>query len=133
MRSCERARERYGVFLEQQREVEEHMKLARVKEQLAKQTKHAVSELENEIRFVKKGIEVAETSVEESNHQLGKTMKGKTLNQDNIVLCQSKITVGLERKTELNENWRKRQRNFVPNRFICFLLFYDYLLLFWSY
>ena len=110
MRSCERARERYRVFLEQQREVEEHMehmKLARVKEKLAKQTKDAVSELENEIRFVKKGIEVAETSVEEANHQLGMTMKGKTLNQDNIVLCQKKITVGLERKTELNENLRK--------------------------
>ena len=110
MRSCERARERYRVFLEQQREVEEHMKhmkLARVKEKLAKQTKDAVSELENEIRFVKKGIEVAETSVEEANHQLGKTMKGKTLNQDNIVLSQKKITVGLERKTELNENLRK--------------------------
>ena len=107
MRSCERARERYGVFLEHQREVEEHMKLARVKEELAKQTKDAVSKLENEIRFVKKGIEVAETSVEEANHQLGETMKGKTLNQDNIVLCQSKITVGLERKTQLNENLRK--------------------------
>ena len=107
MRSCERARERYGVFLEQQREVEEHMKLARVKEELAKLTKDAVSKLENEIRFVKKGIEVAETSVEEANHQLGETMKGKTLNQDNIVLCQSKITVGLERKTQLNENLRK--------------------------
>ena len=107
MRSCERATERYGVFLEQQREVEEHMKLARVKEELAKQTKDAVSKLENEIRFVKKGIEVAETSVEEANHQLGETMKGKTLNQDNIVLCQSKITVGLERKTQLNENLRK--------------------------
>ena len=107
MRSCERARERYGVFLEQQREVEEHMKLARVKEELAKLTKDAVSKLENEIRFVKKGIEVAETSVEEANHQLGMTMKGKTLNQDNIVLCQKKITVGLERKTELNENLRK--------------------------
>ena len=39
------------------------MKLARVKEELAKQSKDAVLELENEIRFLKKGIEVAETSV----------------------------------------------------------------------
>ena len=42
---CERARERYGAFLEQQRKVEEQMKLARVKEELAKQTKDAVSEV----------------------------------------------------------------------------------------
>ena len=48
MRSCERARERYGAFLEQQRKVEEQMKLARVKEELAKQTKDAVLEVENE-------------------------------------------------------------------------------------
>ena len=45
LRSCERARERYGTFLEQQRKVEKQMKLARVKEELAKQSKDAVSEL----------------------------------------------------------------------------------------
>ena len=47
---CERAIERYGAFLEQQRKVEEQMKLARVKQELAKQTKDAVSGLENEIK-----------------------------------------------------------------------------------
>ena len=80
LRLCERVRERHGAFLEQQRKVEEQMKLARVKEELAKQTKDAVSELENQIRFLKKGIEVAETSVKECNHELGEAMKGKTLN-----------------------------------------------------
>ena len=45
LRLCERARERYGTFLEQQRKVEKQMKLARVKEELAKQSKDAVSEL----------------------------------------------------------------------------------------
>ena len=53
LRSCERARERYGAFLEQQRKVEEQMKLARVKEELAKQSKGAVSELDNEMQFLK--------------------------------------------------------------------------------
>ena len=48
LRSCDRARERYGAFLEQQRKVEEQMKLARVKKELAKQTKDAVLEVENE-------------------------------------------------------------------------------------
>ena len=105
--SCERARERYGAFLEQQRKVDKQTKLARVKEELVKQTKDAVSEVENEIRFLKKGIEVAETSVEEGNHELGEVMKGKTLNRDKIVLCQSNITMGLKRKTELNEELRK--------------------------
>ena len=79
------------------------MKVVRVKEELAKETKDSASELENEIRFLKKGIEVAETSVEEGNHELGEAMKGKTLNQDKIVLCQSKITMELKRKTELNK------------------------------
>ena len=83
------------------------MKLARVKEELAKQTKDAVSELENQIRFLKKGIEVAETSVKECNHELGEAMKEKTLNWDKIVLCQSKITMGLKRKTRLNDDFRK--------------------------
>ena len=59
LRSCEKARERYGAFFEQQRKVEEQMKLANVKEELAKQTKDSTLELENEIRFLKKGIEVA--------------------------------------------------------------------------
>ena len=45
LRSCERARERYGAFLEQQKKLDEQMKLARVKEELAKQSKDAVSEL----------------------------------------------------------------------------------------
>ena len=107
MRSCERARERYGAFLQQQRKIEEQIKLARVKEELAKQTKDVVSEVENKIRFLKKGIEVAETSVEEGHHELGETMKEKTLNRDKIVLCQSKITMWLKRKTELNKELRK--------------------------
>ena len=34
-------------------------------------------------------------------------MKGKTLNRDKIVLCQSKITMALKRKTELKEDLRK--------------------------
>ena len=110
LRSCERARERYGTFLEQQRKVEKQMKLARVKEELAKQSKDAVLELENEIRFLKKGIEVAETSVQEGNHELREAMKGKTLNQDKIVLCQSKITMGHKRKTELKEDLRKLEQ-----------------------
>ena len=80
LRLCKRVRERYEAFFEQQRKVEEHMKLARVKEELAKQTKDVVSELENEMRFLKKVIEIAETSVKEGNHELGETMKGKTLN-----------------------------------------------------
>ena len=81
LRSCEKARERYGAFLEQQRKVEGQMKLANVKEELAKQTKDSTLELENEIRFLKKGIEVAEVSVKEGNHGLGEAMKGKTLNK----------------------------------------------------
>ena len=80
LRWCKRVRERYEAFFEQQRKVEEHMKLARVKEGLAKQTKDVASELENEMRFLKKVIEIVETSVKKGNHKLGETMKGKTLN-----------------------------------------------------
>ena len=71
------------------------MKLARVKEELAKQTEDAASEVQNEIRFLKKGVEVAETSVEEGNHELGVAMKGKTESRQNS-LCQSKIPWGLK-------------------------------------
>ena len=83
---CERASKRYRAFLEQQRKVEDQMKLARVKEVLAKQTKDAVSEVENEMQFLKKGINVAETSAEEGNHEVGEAMKGKTeLRQNSFV------------------------------------------------
>ena len=34
------------------------------------------------MRFLKKDIEVAETSVEEGNNKLGEAMKGKTFNWD---------------------------------------------------
>ena len=80
LRLCGRVEERYEAFFEQQRKVEEQMKLARVKEELAKQTKDAISELENEIWFLKKGIEAVETSVKEGNHELGEATKGNTLN-----------------------------------------------------
>ena len=56
---------------------------------------------------LKKGINVAEMNAEEDNHELWEAMKGKTLNRDKIVLCQSKITMGFERKTELNKDFRK--------------------------
>ena len=106
LRSCDRARERYGAFLEQQRKVEEQMKLARVKEELAKQTKDAASEVQNEIRFLKKGIEVAETSVEEGNHELGVAMKGKTKSRQNSFMPKQD-TMGLKKKTDLNKDLRK--------------------------
>ena len=83
------------------------MKLARVKEELAEQTKDAVLEVENEIWFLNKGIKVAETSVEEVNQELAEAMEGKTLKRDKIISCQSKITMGLKSKTELNEKLRK--------------------------
>ena len=83
------------------------MKLARVKEELAKQSKDAVSELDNEMQFLKNDNQVTETSVKEGNQELGQAMKGKTMNQDKIVLCQSKITMGLKWKTELKEDLRK--------------------------
>ena len=77
LRSCKRARERYGVFFEQHNKVEEQMKLARVKEEFTQQTEDAVSEFKNKIRFIKKCIEVAEMSVEEGNNELGEAMKAK--------------------------------------------------------
>ena len=46
-------------------------------------------------------------NVKEGNQELGKAMKGKALNWDKIVLCQSKITMGFKRKTELYEYLRK--------------------------
>ena len=61
----------------QHSKVEEQMKLAREKEELTKQTEDAVSEFKNKIRFLKKGIEVAEMSVEEGNNELGEAMKAK--------------------------------------------------------
>ena len=100
LRSC-------GAFLEQQRKVEEQMKLTRVKEELAKQTKDVVQELENEIQFLKKGVEVAEASTEEGNQESGEVMRGKTSNRDNMVLCQRKIAMELKRKTESSEDLRK--------------------------
>ena len=60
-------------------------------------------------------------------------MKGKTLNRDKIVLCQSKITMALKKKTELKEDLRKlkeQKLNFVPNRFFYILLSHDY---FWQF
>ena len=83
------------------------MKLARVKEELAEQTEDAVVEVENKIWFLKKGIKVAESSVEEVNQELAEAMEGKTLKRDKIISCQSKITMGLKSKTELNEKLRK--------------------------
>ena len=59
------------------------------------------------MQFLKKGIEVAETNLKEGNLELGEDMRGNILNQDKIVLCQSKITMGLKRKTELNKDLRK--------------------------
>ena len=60
--------------------------------------------------FLKKGIEFAETSVEEGNHELGEAMKEKTLNRDKRILYQSKITMWLKKKTESNKDLRKLEK-----------------------
>ena len=52
-------------------------------------------------------------------------MKGKTMNQDKIVLCQSKITMGVKWKTELKEDLRKlegKKWNFVTKIFAFYWL-----------
>ena len=43
------------------------------------------------MRVLKKGIEVAETSAEEGNHELQEAMKGKTLNRDKIVYAKARL------------------------------------------
>ena len=50
-RLFERASKRYGAFLKQQRKVEEQVKLARVKEELAKQTKMLYQRLRTRYGF----------------------------------------------------------------------------------
>ena len=52
LRLCERASKRFRAFLEQQRKVEEKMKLVTLEEELTRQTKDAASEVENEMRFL---------------------------------------------------------------------------------
>ena len=71
LKSCERARERYAAFLEEQRKLEERTKQAKKGEEENKQKKEVLSEINDEIGFVRKDTEVAEKSIEEGNQELG--------------------------------------------------------------
>lgn len=107
MKSCEKARARYVAFLEQKKKLEEQIKVDREKQEAVKKAKDAVSDIDNDISFVKRGIEVAEKSIEEGNLELGVVMKRKSLNRDKLVCCQSKIDMGLKRKAELQDDLKK--------------------------
>ena len=77
LRLCERVRERYGAFLEQQKKLDETSQSER---RVGQAIKRCCIRAWNDIQFLKKGIDVSQKSVEEGNHELGEAMKGKTLN-----------------------------------------------------
>ena len=100
------------------------MKLARVKEELTKQTKDAVSEVENKMRFLKKGIKNLQRRVSKKVIASEERRWKERMNWNKIVLCQSKITFGLKRKTELNEELRKSEEKKMKVCTQCILLYF---------
>ena len=57
--------------------------------------------------MILKGIEVAENSLKEGHDDLEQSLKCKSLNRDSLNIAQSKISMGMKRKTELSTELAK--------------------------
>ena len=75
------------------------------KKELQRRQKEKNSETEIEQlewdRNIRKGICIADSSIEEGNAELGEGMKAKVINRESLMSCQTEICMGRKRKTEL--------------------------------
>ena len=101
LRSCSSAHSRYRFHL-QEKKKEEELRKERVKQQNKRNSaKEQFEEMERDRKMILKGIEVVEKSLKEGHDDFEQILKPKSLNRDGLNIAQSKISMGIKRKSEL--------------------------------
>lgn len=110
IKSCENARSRYEAYLQEQRKQKELEEAAKKATEEREKSKDAHEQLSIEIEVLKKGIEIAERSIEEGNIELCDVTKSKVINRDKLMSSQNKISMGIKRKAELSTELKELEK-----------------------
>ena len=105
--SCRNARTRYVTFLDEKKKIEMETKKELERRQKEKNSETEIEQLERDRNITKKGICIAESCIEEGNTELGEIMKAKVINRKRLISCQTKISRGVKRKTELSKELKE--------------------------
>ena len=101
--SCRNARTRYATFLDKKKKIEMETKKELERRQTEKNSETEIEQLERDRNIIRKGICIAESCIEEGNTELREVMKVKVINRERLISCQTKISMGVKKKTELSE------------------------------
>ena len=108
MSSLKSAYAKYKLDLEAEKEMECKQREAQIKEKekAAQQVpdnanKKKLEEIAEEIKFKRKSINIAETTIEEDNKEVQQCLLKKNLSKDALQLAHSKIEMGIKRKKEI--------------------------------
>jgi hypothetical protein len=107
LKSCASAYSRYNFYLQEKKKEEDQRKEREKAESENVSAKEEINEMERDRKMILKGIEVAEKSLKEGHDDLEQSLKCKSLNRDSLNIAQSKISMGMKRKTELSTELAK--------------------------
>ena len=116
LKSCASAYSRYKFHLQEKKKEENER---REREQAASKkssAKEEINKIERDREMILKGIEVAEKSLKEGHDDLEQSLKCKSLNRDSLNIAQSKISMGMKRKTELSTELAKLEETIKKKR-----------------
>lgn len=109
-KSCEASHARYKCYLSQQKKIEEEEAARKKTEEELKQKKDEIESLEREREILLKSIKVADNCIEEGNIELESITKSKTINRDKLIGAQTKISMGIKRKSELSQELNELEK-----------------------
>ena len=107
-KSCEASHARYECYLSQQKKIEEEEAARKKTEEELK--KDEIKSLEREREILLKSIKVADNCIEEGNIELESITKSKTINRDKLIGSQTKISMGIKRKSELSQELNELEK-----------------------
>ena len=102
-KSCEASHSRYQFYLSQQKKEEEEEAARKKALEELERRKDETENLERERDILMKSIKVAENCIEEGNLELSAVTMSKTLDREKSIAANTKITMGLKRKSELSQ------------------------------
>jgi len=107
LKSCASAYSKYNFYLEEKKKKVDQMKEREREESEKSSAKEEINGMERDREMIMKGIEVAEKSLKEGHSDLEQSLKCKSLNRESLNIAQSKISMGMKRKTELSTELAK--------------------------
>ena len=106
LKSCENSRAHYEQYLQKKRDEEELERKRKEEKDARSKVEDELAQLKRDKDVIKKGIEIAEKSIESGNAEMGTLIRSNVFKREKLIGAQCKIEMGVKRKAELLEEMK---------------------------